>query len=150
MKGGARSRSGPAPDPNALRRERDAHAWLNLPPEGYQGPIPDWPLIRPTRRELDKWAIEWRRPQAVIWLNNGQMDEVALYVRCFVGAERPTATTSSRILVRQFQEALGLSLTGLARNHWRIAESAQPVRPQQARSRPSVRERFKLISGEGA
>lgn len=46
-KGGARVNSGPPPDPNALRRDRpsDKNGWITLPAGGYDGPIPDWPLL---------------------------------------------------------------------------------------------------------
>jgi hypothetical protein len=49
VSGGARVNSGPAPDPNALRRDRerglDKDGWLTLPAGGYTGPIPAWPLL---------------------------------------------------------------------------------------------------------
>lgn len=119
--GGPRVRSGPPPDPNALRRDRDKAAWTHLPAAGRQGPAPAWPLSRPSKRELELWAGEWRRPQAVMWEANGQQIEVALYVRSLKDAERPRAGASIRNLVKQQQEYLGLSLPGLARNHWIIA-----------------------------
>lgn len=51
--GGARVNSGPPPDPNALRRGRskdgptslDRDGWLTLPSSGYDGPVPEWPLL---------------------------------------------------------------------------------------------------------
>lgn len=47
--GGARPNSGPPPDPNALRRDRnvglDRDGWLTLPASGYDGETPDWPLL---------------------------------------------------------------------------------------------------------
>lgn len=46
--GGARARSGPAPDPNALRRTRDAKEWIKLKREGRGDvPAPEWPLEPP-------------------------------------------------------------------------------------------------------
>jgi hypothetical protein len=46
-KGGARVNSGPAPDQNALRRDRpsDKDGWTTLPAGGYSGRIPTWPLL---------------------------------------------------------------------------------------------------------
>lgn len=46
MRGGARFNSGPAPDPNALRRDRkkDQDGWTSLPAEGWKGRVPVWPL----------------------------------------------------------------------------------------------------------
>jgi hypothetical protein len=132
--GGARARSGPAPDPHALRRDRpsDQAGWTHLPAQGRQGSAPRWPLSRATRRELDLWEIEWRRPQAIMWEANHQEVEVALYVRTLRDAERPKAPVSVRTLVKQQQEALGVSLPGLLRNRWIIANTAE------AAARPTV------------
>lgn len=45
-KGGARVNSGPAPDPDALRRDRasDKAGWKILPADGRKGAVPAWPL----------------------------------------------------------------------------------------------------------
>lgn len=45
-RGGARVNSGPAPDPNALRRDRkqDRDGWTTLPAKGREGATPPWPL----------------------------------------------------------------------------------------------------------
>jgi hypothetical protein len=146
---GTSNRSGPAPDPNALRRDRDGKDWISLPPVGRTEPAPKWPLTRPSSRELGLWASEWARPQAIMWEINGQELEVALYVRSLVAAERNSASVASRTLIRQQQEALGLSIPGLARNHWRIAQP-EVARPRARRDdRPSARERLKLLAGGG-
>jgi hypothetical protein len=113
MRGG-HSRSGPPSDPRALRRERDGLEWVTLPAAGRAGPAPTWPLADQTDRERTLWAREWRRPQAVVWERNGQELELALYVRSVGAAERVDATAAMRTLVRQQQEALGISVPGLA------------------------------------
>jgi hypothetical protein len=64
-KGGARTKSGPQPDPNALRRERDQGEWIELPPEGRSGPVPAWPLPEDVRtvaviEMMERKAIELR------------------------------------------------------------------------------------------
>jgi hypothetical protein len=146
--GGARARSGPPPDPNAIRRGKDgASDWLHLPGEGRQGEAPDWPLTRASRRELALWRNEWTRPQAVAWEANRQEVEVALYVRVLAEAEKPRAAAASRTLVRQLQEALGLSLPGLARNHWIIdlPASARPEPVAAAEPGEDARARLKVI-----
>lgn len=127
MRGGARARSGPAPDPDALRRERDGDSWTTLPIEGRKGDPPEWPLTEMSEREGVLWRREWLRPQATVWERNGQEIEVALYVRNLVEAEEPGAAKGKRDLARMAQETLGLSLTGLARNKWRIGASAESV-----------------------
>src|SRR5690606_37383206 len=60
-RGGARTVSGPPPDPNALRRDRpsDAAGWVILPAEGRPGDPPEWPLLWQTQREYDLWKREW-------------------------------------------------------------------------------------------
>lgn len=149
-KGGARARSGPAPDPNALKRDRDEGEWKLLPADGRIGDPPAWPLDEPTDRELGIWATEWARPQAIVWERNGQELEVALYVRSLIDAERHGAPVNSRTLVKQLQESLGISVPGLLRNRWKIVDdvpaedmSAAPVAPS------SVRDRFKVVAGGG-
>jgi hypothetical protein len=184
--GGARARSGPPPDPDALRRDRKSDPkWITLPAEGRDGPTPEWPLsgraahipaLTPAgiqqikdeeqkqrlldqieseasarfSRELEIWASEWRRPQAVKWERNGQELEVALYVRALVAAEAPDAKVTLRTLVKQQQEALGLSLPGLARNHWKIegAEGDQELSRAEPKAK-AARSRFKVIDGDG-
>lgn len=149
--GGARARSGPPPDPNALRRDRDAGEWTHLPAAGRQGPPPTWPLSRPSAREVELWAHEWTRPQAVMWELNRQQVEVAMYVRSLREAEKPRASVAARTLIRQQQEALGLSLPGLLRNRWVIATAPADT----AAGRPtgtagaSVKERLGVIRGGG-
>jgi hypothetical protein len=186
MKGGARARSGPPPDPQALRRDRDGKNWIVLPAAGRDGPAPEWPLTGATAhilpltpswisqvedeeqkqrlldqieseasvlfsREVELWKREWRRPQAVEWERNGQELEVALYVRALVAAEAPDAKVTLRTLVKQQQEALGISLPGLARNNWKIGEVAPAAAAGRStsatKSSKSARDRFAVIDG---
>lgn len=149
MPRGSSSRSGPAPDPNALRRERDSSEWVSLPVAGRSGPPPEWPLSKPSPRELTLWAQEWTRPQAVMWEANGQALEVAIYVRSVKDAEKASAPVAARTLVRQQMDALGLTVPGLRANRWRIVDgvSQSPIRGRQ--SRTSARDRLKVVEGGG-
>jgi hypothetical protein len=124
MRGGARARSGPPPDRNAIRNGRAGADWIRLPASGRKGEPPAWPLIRGTRREFKLWADLWQMPQAIMWEGNGQELEVGLYVRAVRIAESPKAKVGDRNLIPRLQEALGLSQPGLARNHWIIVEDA--------------------------
>lgn len=55
--GGARLRSGPAKDPTALRRVRDAKEWVKLSRDARAGkPTPPWPLDAPIAVQTH---IEW-------------------------------------------------------------------------------------------
>lgn len=144
--GGARSRSGPAPDPNALRRDRDSGDWVTLPSSGREGPVPEWPLSDPSKRELELWESEWLRPQAVMWERNGQELEVAMFVRALKDAEAPNASVASRTLVRQMLESLGLSLPGMLRLKWRIGDPPKSARRSVAGGE-SVKDRLKVVQG---
>ena len=142
-KGGARARSGPAPDPDALRRERDSGSWVTLPAAGRDGETPEWPLENPTERELVLWERQWCRPQAIMWERNCQEDEVAMFVRSLALAEDHRAPVQSRVLVRQQMEALGISMPGLQRNRWRIEAEAPQAERRQA---PSTKGRLKVVA----
>jgi hypothetical protein len=142
VSGGARAHSGFLPDPTALRRDRPSDkagqvGWTHLPAAGRQGDTPEWPLPRPLKREIALWTAEWKRPQAVMWEANGQELEVATYVRWFVRAEHHDAPVGLGTLVKQLQEALGLSLPGLARNRWIIASTSDEIRPRVVASASS-------------
>jgi hypothetical protein len=149
--GGARARTGPPKDPNALRRDRDKVEFVHLPVEGRIGDPPPFPLDRPAQRELTLWEAEWRRPQAVMWELDGQQLEVALYVRSVVVAEGDKAGASDRAIVLRHMAELGITQGGLAKNRWLI--DAEP-RKQEARpndpDRTSAKSRFKTIEGGAA
>jgi hypothetical protein len=152
MARGSHGRQGPAPDPNALRRDRaaDQAGWTTLPAAGREGEPPAWPLSDPSQRELDLWAAEWRRPQAVMWEINKQELEVAMYVRTLVGAESRQATAAERTLVLRQQENLGLTIPGLSRNKWRVGETGRMSASAGAVSSsggPSVRDRLRVVGG---
>ncbi|WP_435849159.1 hypothetical protein [Streptomyces lavendulocolor] len=123
-KGGARTRSGPAPDPEALRRERDAGEWTILPFEGRQGATPNWPLSEQSDREAVLWESLWCKPQALMWERYDQGLEVALYVRRLGEAEKPGSPVVLSTLVRQMADSLGLTTPGLRGNRWRIDRAA--------------------------
>lgn len=150
-KGGARARSGPAPDPNALRRDRDAGEWTVLPADGRLGAMPDWPLMDESVREAELWADLWRKPQAIMWERFGQDVEVALYVRRLTEAELMDSRVNLSTLVRQMADSLGLTTPGMRANRWRITAD-EPVRPAMTGRRPAVRSsrsRLKVIPGDG-
>jgi hypothetical protein len=135
MPRGGHANSGPAPDPEALRRTRGTDAaWHVLPVTGRPGPPPDWPLEEQTDRERDLWAKLWAKPQATRWEALGQDLEVALYVRRWVEAEKPGAPAATVVVVRQLGEALGLTVPGLARNRWQIGSQQSLPAPMMPAS----------------
>lgn len=150
--GGARMRSGPAPDPNALRRDRkDDAAWTTLPADGRQGAIPSWPLLDPDARELQLWKEFWAKPQAILWERNQQTFEVAMHIRTFFEAERPDASSSLRTLVRQQADALLLTIPAMHAARVRIAHDEVAVKRAEAEAevpkRLSARDRLKAVDG---
>ena len=149
--GGARARSGPAPDPNALRRDRkdDAAGWSSLP-VGREGDVPEFPLPDVSGRELMLWESYWRKPQAILWERNGQYLEVALHIRTFVEAEKADAAASLRTLVRQQMGELLLTIPAMLAARVRIADDEvaarrEVVRPERS---SSARDRLKALNGD--
>lgn len=148
-KGGARTRSGPAPDPQALRRERDAGEWTILPAEGRQGATPEWPLPEQSDREAVLWETLWRKPQALMWERYSQEIEVALYVRRLAEAEKPDASVTLGTLVRQMADSLGLTTPGIRGNRWRIDRTEEEAQTQATRAVApnSARARLRAVAG---
>lgn len=157
-RGGARAVSGPAPDPRSLRSTKaaDKGGWRTLPAEGREAEAPEWPLTEAAERELDLWEDLWAKPQAVAWEDMGQELEVALFVRTLAEAERADARVDVKKMVRGYLDSLGLSVAGMNRNRWKIAQAiegpadAEAAWTPTAAGRPSARDRLKVVpSGEG-
>lgn len=147
MRGGARWRSGPMGESNALRRKPDARPWLDLPAEGFSGEVPGFPLAptavyeirREGRRrvkvfdpaaslarqaqELSIWEDVWRKPQAVLWSRWGLEYQVAAYVRAFVESVEVGATAGLKTTVLRMSSEIGLSTDGMRSLRWRIEET---------------------------
>lgn len=147
-KGGARVNSGPAPDPDALSRERDAGEWTIIPAGQRPGAIPEWPLPEFADRESTLWEMLWRKPQSRMWERYGQELEVALYVRRLVEAEQPDSKVNTGTLVRQMGDALGLTTPGMRNNRWKIEQVEKPAAKSSV-SRVSSRDRLKVVRGDG-
>lgn len=147
-KGGARSRSGPAPDPNALRRERDEGEWTALPAAGRPGPAPTWPLPGQSDREATLWGDLWVTPQALMWERHHLEHTVALYVRRLAEAELPDSAVALSTLCRQMADGLGLSTPGLRANRWTIDRAAEEAGTAAPPARPSSRGRLKVVGSD--
>lgn len=173
MRGGARTNSGPPPDPNALRRDRqqDRDGWTLLPAEGRKGDAPAWPLrsgaqvtanvlnledipltrdaMRQQERESAVWESLWTTPQAVVWERQGATHDVALYVRWLVMAEEGDMKAAAE--ARQWSDRLGLNPAAMMRNRWKIVEDEVGARRMTtaARPRPSAKTRLAAL-GNGS
>jgi hypothetical protein len=142
VSGGARARSGPPPDPNALRENGE---WVTLPNETTVRGTPGWPFARCTESEREYWVFLWSLPQGVMWARQRQEHEVALYCRRFVEAQAPGTPTNLSTLVRQMGDSLGLTTPGLRANRWKIAPPAVEQAPAVVSSGPSTRDRFSVV-----
>lgn len=144
--GGARARSGPAPDPNALRRDRkDDAGWVVLPAEGYAGEIPAFPLIDESDLELEYWAELWRKPQAVMWARLGMRRQVAAYVRAFAESVVPDASAGLKTAVLRMEGELGISVPGMHSLRWKFADDELSERRVEA-PKSSARDRLKALN----
>lgn len=136
--GGARNRSGPAPDPSSGRSDRRGFKLTALPNEGYRGEVPVFPLPGVTDRELKVWSVLWSTPQACAWsMAPWRWLNIADLVRLQVRGEAHDAPVNIATVVRQLRADLGLTPAGLKENGWAIAtvevgpipvETAAPAR----------------------
>ena len=160
--GGARSRSGPTADPNALRRQRDGKEWTKLPAVGRLALPPEWPdeVAEPNEQELLMWRRIWTLPQALVWEADHSEDMVAFYVRTYLEAMQPRAGAQARTFVGQMSEKLLLTPGSLMQQRYVIdgtdearaidaavadhaAASANPRR--RGPGRKNARERFTVV-----
>lgn len=124
-RGGARNRSGPAANPNSGRSDRRGYKLTALPAEGYDGPVPDFPLSTPTERELDVWESLWRTPQACAWSlpsESWRVRTVGMYCRTLVRCEAPDAGAALIGQLHRFADQIGLTTAGLAEMGWSVAQ----------------------------
>lgn len=156
--GGARARSGPAPDPNSGRSDRLGLTFLALPPEGYDGEIPDFPLPDSVlasmiaERESAIWTLLWSLPQGLAWsLEPWRHEQVALYCRLKATVEvNPTASAALITQMIRMEDRIGLSDDGMRRNGWQIAPSAPAESAAKAKRSGGSRNRFKVVPGGAA
>ena len=171
--GGARARSGPSPDPNALRRARaDDAEWTALPIEGFTGEVPALPLPKISvydvyyedkkrvreydadatdarwGAEVELWETLWRKPQAFMWDKLALHYEVAAYVRCFIESTGPDSNSGLKTAALRMAAEIGLSLPGMHSLRWRFSEDEVAQRREApVQHGKSARERLKAING---
>lgn len=170
-RGGARNRSGPQPDPSSGRSERRGIKLTALPSDGYDGPVPDWPL--PSRtvyyfdedkarrideaateavddRERELWEWAWSTPQAWAWSQPSEswrVMTVAMWVRTFVLCESSEATAADKGSLHRFADQIGMTPAGLKENGWAIAvDQVGEKRATATESKPKTsRDRLKAV-----
>ena len=174
--GGARSRSGPPPDPNALRRDRaDDAGWVTLPADGFKGEVPEFPLPAISiydiywvdkervkefdgdatealhEREVALWADLWRKPQAEMWSQLGLTYEVAAYVRGYIESTSAESNAGLKTAVLRMAAEIGLSLPGMHGLRWKIATSVgDTTQAPTVRKASSSRARLKAVPNVGS
>lgn len=168
-KGGARNRSGPQPDPNSGRSEARGLSFDQLPADGYDGPVPDFPL--PVRsvmvemsedgakwrehdpaateatanREAELWEWAWSTPQAAGWAREPwRLMTVAMWVRTYVVCEGSDATAADKGSLHRFADQIGLTPAGLRENGWTIT-AAPTVAPKAEGPTPEPRRRLRAV-----
>ena len=131
---------GPLSDPNARRRNLKP-ASIQLPLNGYDGPIPDWPLHEASSAELERWDRLWHTAQAAMWVRMHIDITVALYVRVSLAVEQEAknnvATAQTLNSMTAMQDRLGLNPQALKRLEWEIV--ADEVEEQRATKAPTRR-----------
>lgn len=164
-KGGARARSGPAPDPNSERSRKGggasaAFSATALPSEGYAGEVPAFPLPRTVRltsdglddagteafreRELAIWADIWATPQAAAWAREPyRWPTIGEFCRIKAAVEAdPDKSASLLARLREYRNEIGLSPDGMRMNGWAIAvdqiaaKAAESAGPAPAAAAP--------------
>lgn len=113
--------NGPAPNPNARRRNARP-AFRRLPAAGRRGDPPAWPLTgRLSRAELGLWQQLWSSPQSIAWEEMGWVRIVARYTRITLAAEKPHAQGVVMSEARQLEDRLGLNPKAMRSLGWEIA-----------------------------
>jgi hypothetical protein len=137
------------PDPNSLRRDRkDDISWTILDPNGNVETLPTWPLIKPLDRELELWEWIWKRPQSVLWKQNHQEFEVALYIRRLCEVEQRNAAASLHTLLIRQMESLLLTIPSMYKARVKIGlEGAKPDSTKTTRTNNSgnLKRRLKVV-----
>jgi hypothetical protein len=170
--GGARARSGPPADPNALRRDRaDDKAWVTLPVEPVEE-VPTFPLSKLLvydvyfadkvrvkeinenstearwEAELELWADLWSKPQAHMWVSLALKWQVAAYVRAYIESVGPDSNAGLKTAVLRMEAELGLSTVGMGQLRWKFAadELAERRDEPDEPARSSARDRMKALN----
>lgn len=131
----------PLKSPGQRLRRNLAPGAIRLPLEGYQGPIPRWPLNGGLMSDATAgiWHDLWRKPQAAAWAPMGIERTVARYVLDCVLLESQTKTTMAvahlHSEARQLEDRLGLNPLALMRLHWEIVDDEVAEQREEPRRR---------------
>jgi hypothetical protein len=159
-RGGARNRSGPKANETSGRSDARGYSLTALPAEGYDGPVPEFPLPDALGRELEVWGEAWRSPQACAWSlpsESWRQRTVALWVRTVVRCEAVDAPASLLGQLHRFADQIGMTTAGLAEMGWKVAvDELAEKRADSAAAEPesaasSIKNRLSVVAdGSGA
>lgn len=142
--GGRRNRTGNYPDPTSARSEARGIKFRSLSSVGYEGPVPEFPLLEPSPRELQLWEQLWRSPQAIAWAEESwRWPTIGMFVRVSVRAEEPDALAGVLAQLHRFADQVGMSPAGLKENGWEIVHPTEEV--QTAPTRPAGQRRLRSV-----
>ena len=154
-RGGARNRSGPPASEKSERSDRRGFKLTALPAEGYDGPVPEFPLPDLTARELEVWGEAWRTPQACAWSlpsERWRVRTVALWVRLSVRCEAVDAGAAHLAQLHRFADQIGMTTAGLAEMGWKVAVDevgAKAAERAEPETKPATPARRMRVVGDG-
>lgn len=133
--------------PDPIRRNARVGP-VQLPMNGYAGPVPRWPLapssnVNVTTRERKIWRDLWRTPQAAEWHRLGWVHVVARYCRTLVGAEALDKDCMSE--ARQLEDRLGLTPRSMRTLLWVVARDEVADKRAERSGDESARERMRRV-----
>lgn len=139
-RGGARQGAGRPPSTKSLAEAVRLEAGaIRILPKARTGAAPAWPLTKATTREMVVWRRLWKKPQAVVWQEQGLDDEVAHYVRNFVVCEERDVPAARMTLLLQQRNSLFLTHGALLSAGYRI--STQTTTTPADHGKPAVAKR---------
>lgn len=121
--------SGPPANPHSrrsIKRGTGPSSGVVLPVDGYDGPIPVWPLSTdPSNAELELWRTLWRTPQAAEWARSHCWSAVGRLVMLSIIVEDPSRPSAALLgEVRQLEDRLGLSPLAMKRLSWTVGDKS--------------------------
>jgi hypothetical protein len=152
-RGGARNRSGPAPREGSARSDARGYSLTALPAEGYDGDVPEFPLPKPSDRELEVWEQAWRTPQACAWSLPSEAwrsATVAMWVRVKVRCEDPEAGAALYGQLHRFADQIGMTTAGLAEMGWKVALDEVAAKRSEPKADAPKRPRRLRVADGGA
>ena len=140
--GGARSNSGPPPDPTSAKSEKRGTQLVTLPAGGFTGKIPSFPLPEKTKREATMWRWLWRTPQAAQWSKESwRLMFVGNYCRMLVRMEAGDSSGTVAQNALKLAEQLGMTPHGLRLNGWVLGVDETAVKREEKRTESAGGER---------